>query len=247
MITLILRAIIIYCIVLFSIRIMGKRQIGDMQPFELVVTLIIADLACIPMSDASIPIMFGIVPLFSIVVLHHFFTFLNRKSIFFRKTINGRPIIVVDKDGINYKNLKLLNMTINDLTEGLRSLQCFDLSDVAFAIVETNGKISVLLKSSVQPASKEDMKLSPQKAVLSAILVNDGKIIKENLKTFNLEESFIKSFANKQKTKNISDILIFTLNELGEVFYQEKNKPCQDLTIKLKEKHLWKDLSQWLL
>ncbi len=233
MITLILRAIIIYCIVLFSVRIMGKRQIGDMQPFELVVTLIIADLACIPMSDSSIPIVFGIVPLFSIVVLHHFFTFLNRKSIFFRKTINGRPIIVIDQDGINYKNLKLLNMTINDLTEGLRSCQCFNISDVAFAIVETNGKISILLKSTSQPASKEDLKISPKKAVLSAILVNDGKIIEENLKIFNLEKSFVEKFASKQKTKNVGDILIFTLNELGEIFYQEKNKPCKDIKIKL--------------
>ena len=100
MITLILRSLIIYLIVLFAVRIMGKRQIGDMQPFELVVTLIIADLACIPMSDVSIPLVFGIVPLLTLVVLHHGFTLLNRKSIFFRKLLNGKPIIVIDGDGI---------------------------------------------------------------------------------------------------------------------------------------------------
>ena len=120
MITLILRSIIVYCIVLFAVRIMGKRQIGDMQPFELVITLIIADLACIPMSDTTIPIVFGIIPLFTLVILHHFFTFLNRKSILFRKIVNGKPIIIIDKNGINYPALKKLNMTLNDLTESLR-------------------------------------------------------------------------------------------------------------------------------
>ena len=123
-------------IVLFSVRIMGKRQIGDMQPFELVATLIIADLACVPMSDVSIPIFYGVVPLLSLVVLHHIFTLINRKSVFFRKLFNGKPIIVIDKNSIDYKALKLLNMTLNDLTEGLRANGCFDISDVEYAIVE---------------------------------------------------------------------------------------------------------------
>ena len=181
MITLILRSTIVYCIVLFAVRIMGKRQIGDLQPFELVVTLIIADLACVPISDTTIPIVFGVVPLLTLVVIHYLFTFLNRKSIFFRKLLNGKPIIVITPNGIDYKSLKKLNMTLNDLTEGLRGNQCFNIDSVAYAIVETNGNISVLLKSQMQPVNNEDMKIKTEKSTLDVILINDGKILEENI------------------------------------------------------------------
>lgn len=225
MITLVLRSVIIYSIVLFSVRLMGKRQIGDLQPFELVATLIIADLACVPMSDTSVPIMFGIIPLFSLVVLHHFLTVLNRKSITIRKLLNGRPVIVIDEMGINYNALKKLNMTLNDLTEGLRASQCFNLNDVAFAIVETNGNISVLLKSQVVPASNADLKIKTTPSCLQTIIVNDGFIIKENLNLLNLKEDFVFSVLKKENIKNIKNVLIIALNKSsGEIYIQEKNK-----------------------
>ena len=225
MITLVLRSIIIYIIVLISVRLMGKRQIGDLQPFELVATLIIADLACVPMSDTSIPIMFGVIPLFTLVILHYFFTFLNRKSLKIRKLLNGNPIIVIDKMGINYTALKKLNMTINDLTEGLRASQCFNLNDVAFAIVETNGNISVLLKSQALPATNSDLKIKTSPSGLQTILVNDGSIIKENLVFLNLNENFITLIMKKEKIKNIKNILIIAINsESNEIYVQERNK-----------------------
>ncbi len=235
MITLILRSLIIYLIVLFAVRIMGKRQIGDMQPFELVVTLIIADLACIPMSDVSIPLVFGIVPLLTLVVLHHGFTLLNRKSIFFRKLLNGKPIIVIDGDGINYPALKQLNMTLNDLTEGLRGCECFDLADVAFAIVETNGNISVLLKSTASPATSEQLKLAPEQSALNYVLVNDGKVMEENLNELKLTQNFLQKLMKSQKTKSVSDILVLTINSNGNVYYQEKNKPCKTFMCEVEE------------
>lgn len=233
MITLVLRSIIIYCIVLFAVRLMGKRQIGDMQPFELVVTLIIADLACIPMSDVSIPIVFGIVPLLTLVILHYFFSFINRKSMLFRKLLNGKPIIVIDKQGINYRALQKLNMTINDLTEGLRASQCFNIQDVAYAIVETNGNISVLLKSQASPATTSDLKLPVEETCLNVILINDGKLVKENLQNLNLDCSFIDRILKEQKIKSVSDVLILTINSNGEVFFQEKNKPSKILNKKV--------------
>lgn len=235
MITLVLRSFIIYGIVLVAVRIMGKRQIGDMQPFELVVTLIIADLACIPMSDVSIPLVFGIVPLLTLVVLHHLFTLLNRKSIFFRKLLNGKPIIVIDQDGINYPALKQLNMTLNDLTEGLRTSQCFDLANVAYAIVETNGNISVLLKSSASPATSEQLKLSTEEDALNYVLVNDGKLMEENLKELKLDRGFIQKIMKSQKTPKVNDILVLTINSNGNVYYQEKNKPCKTFMYEVKK------------
>lgn len=236
MITLILRSIIVYCIVLFAVRIMGKRQIGDMQPFELVITLIIADLACIPMSDTTIPIVFGIIPLFTLVILHHFFTFLNRKSILFRKIVNGKPIIIIDKNGINYPALKKLNMTLNDLTESLRIAQCFNISDVAYAIVETNGNISVLLKNSAQPVSNESMNIKSEKDSLNIILINDGKLLIENLIYLKLDNAFINKILKDEKIKNIKDVLIMTIDKNGNIYLQEKFKPCKTLKKKLELK-----------
>ncbi len=233
MLTLVLRSIIIYCIVLVAVRLMGKRQIGDMQPFELVVTLIIADLACIPMSDVSIPIVFGIVPLLTLVVLHHFFTWANRKSVFVRKILNGKPVIVIDEKGINYEALKSLNMTINDLTEGLRVANCFDLSTVAYAIVETNGNISVLLKSSASPVTNEGMKINADESVLNIVIINDGKIIEENLEALKLDKSFVDKILAKQNVKSLKDVLIFTINSLGEGFFQEKNKQCKSFQVEV--------------
>ncbi len=232
MATLVLRSVIIYCIVLIAVRLMGKRQIGDMQPFELVATLILADLACIPMSDVSIPIVFGIVPLLTLVVVHYCLTFLNRKSMHFRSFLNGKPVIIINEDGIDYQALKMLNMTLNDLNEGLRACDCFNIADVAFAIVETNGNVSVLLKGLASPPTTEEMKLSPKESLLNVILVNDGKIVKENLEYLNLSEEFVKNVAKEEQTKSIKDILILSLNQDGEIFYQEKNKPCKTIVKK---------------
>ncbi len=235
MITLVLRSLIVYSIVLFAVRIMGKRQIGDMQPFELVVTLIIADLACIPISDSTIPIVFGIVPLFTLVILHYVFTVLNRKSIFFRKLLNGRPIIVIDRDGINYNALKKLNMTLNDLTEGLRTAQCFNLNDVAFAIVETNGNISVLLKSSAQPVNNENMGIKGTDS-LNIILINDGKLLYDNLEYLGLQEKNITKILEEENIKEIKDVLILSTDQTGELYLQEKYKPCKTIKKQLEMK-----------
>ena len=231
MITLILRSIIIYCIVLFAVRVMGKRQIGDMQPFELVVTLIIADLACIPMSDSTIPIVFGIVPLFTLVILHHIFTILNLKCIFFRKLINGKPIIVINQNGIDYDALKKLNMTVNDLTEGLRSSQCFNIENVAYAIVETNGNINVLLKSNVSPATNDSLNIKTEPSNISMILVNDGKIMNDNLKLLKLDEDFIKNILKKEKIKSEKDLIILSVTGKSTIFLQQKNKKSKVINI----------------
>ncbi|MBR1985264.1 MAG: DUF421 domain-containing protein, partial [Clostridia bacterium] len=116
---------------------MGKRQLGQMQPFELVLTLIIADLATIPMAEISIPVLHGIVPVITLVILHFFITFICQKSNFFDKAINGQPAIVIDQNGINYKVLKKLQITIEDLFESIRGSNYSSLDQIGYAIVET--------------------------------------------------------------------------------------------------------------
>ena len=144
MLVLFIRVQIIYFVVLLFLRIMGKRQIGEMQPYELVITLIIADLATVPMSDANIPLLNGILPLAILVILHYSITMLTRKSIFLRKLISGQPVVIISPDGINYQALKKLNMNLHDLQESLRQCNYFDFEQIRYAIIETNGKMSII-------------------------------------------------------------------------------------------------------
>ena len=126
-----LRSVIVYSCVLAVVRLMGKRQIGEMQPFEFVITLIIADLACIPMAELSVPLVHGIVPILTLLIVHFLICFLSRKFQFARYLLTGRPAIVISPKGINYKELKELNMTLDDLIELMRGCDCFKIEEIA--------------------------------------------------------------------------------------------------------------------
>ena len=119
MLTIVIRSIIVYVIVLLLFRLMGKRQLGQMQPFELVLTLIIADLATIPMAEVSVPVLHGIVPLFTLVLIHFLLTTLSKMSNKFGAFISGKPVIVINPDGVDYKALRALNLSIDDLFEAI--------------------------------------------------------------------------------------------------------------------------------
>ena len=223
MLTLIIRAIVIYIIVLIVLRIMGKRQIAEMQPYELVATLIIADLACIPMTEITVPLLHGIVPLLALVTINFFVSLISIKSVTFRKIINGKPIIVIDTNGIRYKELKALNMTLNELYEGLRIAGYFSLNDISYAIVETNGSLSILPKTQASPPTAQDMGVKTTNSEINLILINDGKLIKENLEHFKVDENFINNSLKKYNITNIKNVMIYTLNNNGDVYLQQKN------------------------
>ena len=201
-----------------------------MQPYELVATLIIADLACIPMTEITVPLLHGVVPLLTLVVVNFFISLISVKSVIFRRLINGKPIIVIDPDGIRYKELKALNMTLNDLYEGLRVAGYFSAADVYYAIVETNGSLSVLPISQKNPPTAEDLKVKTTDSGINLLLVNDGKIIKENLKHFNLNEDFLFNSIKKHNIKDIKNVIIYSINNKGQVYLQEKTGTKQIFT-----------------
>ncbi len=224
MITIIIRALLIYILVLFVFRLMGKRQIGQMQPFELVLTLIIADLATIPMAELSVPVLHGIVPLLTLVVAHYFLTLISRKSVKFRNFISGKPVIVINPNGIDAKALKELNITIDDLFEAIRGSGYFNLEEVQYAIMETNGKVNILPKSDFSPITNQNMKLKVDETTIPITLISEGKILKNNLKLANLDEKFLDDILNKMKISKISKVLVLTVNKNGTIYLQEKNK-----------------------
>lgn len=224
MFTLIARCVVIYLIVLFVFRLMGKRQLGELQPYEFVLTLIIADLATMPMADMGIPLIHGVVPLITLLLLHYGISLLIRKSLFFRKLISGKPVIIISPKGIDYENLKKLNLNLNDVQESLRNLNYFNFDDIEYAIAETNGKITVIPKVSSTPPTCEDLKINKPENHLIIILISDGKIVKENLDLAKVDENFLLKHIKRIGETKIKNILVFTLDNEGNMYIQPKNK-----------------------
>lgn len=182
MLNLFVRCIVIYFFLLVAMRLMGKRQLGELQPFEFAITLVASDLACIPMSDPTIPIVYGIIPVFTLFVVHIIITKLASGSLRFRKLLNGKPIIVIERGNLLPDVLKELNMNIDDLLEALRSGGCFDPGEVEYAIIETNGTMTVLPKAQFKPLTPSDMGMAPEPAEMPVTVVMEGCFMGANLK-----------------------------------------------------------------
>ncbi len=183
MLNLFIRCLILYFILLIAMRLMGKRQLGELQPFELAITLVASDLVCIPMADSSIPILYGIIPVFSLFLVHIIITKLATKSIKFRKFLNGKPIIIIQNGNILPDVMKELNLNIDDVMEALRGAGCFNPAEVEYAILETNGNMSVLQKSQNRPLAPSDVGITPQKAEIPVTVIMEGEFVAENLAT----------------------------------------------------------------
>lgn len=205
------RTLIVLIFLVIGLRMMGKRQIGEMQPFEFVITLAIAELACSPMQDVYIPLTYGIVPLFSVFIIHFVVTKLSTKYIAIRKFVNGKPVIVINGDGIDYKTLKNLNMNVNDLMESLRGQGIFSVEQVLYAVIETNGKLSIL----------EDENATPP-TTLPVSLIVEGSLMRPNLLLVSMTAQEVDSLLKKHHLKTIDVILMSTYDT--KIFIQPKNK-----------------------
>ena len=166
---------------------MGKKQLGELQPFEFVITMAIADLACMPMQDIAVPLVYGLVPLFVMFLLHFAFTWLATKSVKFRKFLNGKPIVVVTPEGIDSESMAKLNFTINDLLESIRSQQFFSVEQIKYAVLETNGNLSILENSS-----------APEPSGIPVTLVVEGRKMSTNFDYAGVDDEFVENYvANK--------------------------------------------------
>lgn len=219
-----LRVIIIYVTVLIFLRLMGKRQLGEMQPYEVVITLIIADLATLPMSDTNIPLLNGILPLAILVLIHYFITILTRKSVKFRTLLSGKPIVVISPNGIEYQALKDLNMTVDDVLEMIRQNNYYSFDQVLYAIIETNGKMSVVPTSMNAPATAKDLKVENPPANLPHLIVSDGKVIKEQLKALKLDMKKLNKILETIQVESIKDIIVLSIDTKGKMYYQTKGQ-----------------------
>ncbi len=221
MLTIIIRSILIYFIVLFVYRLMGKRQLGQMQPFELVLTLIIADLATIPMAEVSVPVLHGVVPLLTLVVMHFILTILTKSSQFLSKLISGKPSIIINPKGIDYNAMKKLNLSTDDIFAALRECGYFSISQVQYAIMETNGKVRVMPKSEAAPATNADLKLDVDESFIPIVLVSEGKIMKDNVNIARLDEGKVFDLVAENGGKGgLKKVLILTVDQSGNGYIQ---------------------------
>ena len=225
LITTIVRTIILYVFVTFGIRIMGKRQIGDMQPNELVITLLISEIAAIPLQDSSQPLLNGIMAIFMLVILEIIMSVLAMKNQYIRKLMSGKSIVVIKNGVIDQHAMKNVRMTVLDLIELLRGQNVFDISTVAFAVLEVNGNLSVLLKASEQTVTAKDMNIKVKDKPLTLPVISDGKIIDDSLASLQTDRNAIKKLLQKQNlTEN--KVFLMTLDRNGKaniIKKREKN------------------------
>ena len=216
-----LRAIIIYIFVLLVMRLMGKREIGQLQPFELAISIMIADLASIPMTDTGIPIFNGIVPILGLLVMHLIISLLNLKSLKAREIICGKPSILIYRGKINEKALRKERFTINELEERLRGNNVINLGDVEYAILETSGQVTLIQKPEKRNTIPQDFNIVPEYEGIPYDLVVDGKIMDKNLQAIGKNYNWLKKQVEKFNMKP-EEALIVTIDGKGQFFCQKK-------------------------
>lgn len=217
-----LRSIILYIVILIVMRLMGKREIGQLQPFELVIAIMIADLASIPMTEAGIPIWSGIIPILALLLMHLIISIVNMKSIRMREIVCGKPTILIYRGRIDEKMLKKERFTINELEERLRGNNISNIGDVEYAILETSGQLTVIQKPNKRNTIPEDFNIMPDYEGISYDLVIDGVIMQENLHKIGKNYEWLKKSTQKFGLLP-EEALLVTLDGKGQIFCQKKD------------------------
>lgn len=206
-----IRAVILYMLLIFSVRFMGKHQIGELQPSELAITILISNIATLPVEDTSLPLLTGIIPILTLASLDVIMSWLGIKSKRLRNITCGKPVVIINNGRIDQKKMKEIRFTVDDLTEALHSQNIFDISEVQFAVVETTGAVSVYQKYEYRNVTNGDMKLKSESIDPPEIVIDEGVIVNDALERLNLSEEKLRSILEKERLK-VKDIFIMTLD-----------------------------------
>jgi uncharacterized membrane protein YcaP (DUF421 family) len=223
MLKVIARTFLMYIFVTLSVRLMGKRQIGDMQPTELVVTLLISEIAAIPLQDVSQPISIGLVAIFMLVFLEIIASVIILKNLRLRRIFSGKAVAVIKNGVIDQKAMRSVRITIFDLVEMLRMQGIFELDDIETAFLEVNGSLSVRQKPSRAPLTPEQMSLAVLDKGIPMTVISDGTIVDSSLKFLSLTRDDL-NLILKKENKSAKDIFLMTLNKSGESIIIKKEK-----------------------
>lgn len=218
-----IRAVILYGLLAFSLRLMGKRQLGELQPSELVVTILISNIAAIPVEDSSVPMIMGIVPILTLVCIDVIMSGIMMKSTKIRKLMIGSPRIIVSEGKILQNEMKRLRYTVDDLTEAMREQSIFDITQIHYAIVETTGKINFMLKKDYQPAEKQDVQAGGSTQNPPSVIIRDGVVDKEQLQLLDLGEQWLKKILRENDLTE-KRVFIMTADNGGKYTIIEREK-----------------------
>ena len=202
------RTIILYLVLIFSVRLMGKRQIGQMEASEFVVSMLIADLAAVPMQDAAIPLLSGIVPLLTVLGLELTLSFLIMKSVIFRRFLCGKPVILIDNGKVIQESLRRTRVTMDELMGHLRQKDVLDIGSVQYAILETDGNLSVFPYASKQPASAEDARIRVNRQSLPVTIISDGHLFREDLQRAGKDTTWLRHTLGRHKARQETTLLL---------------------------------------
>ena len=218
-----IRTIVLYLVLIAVIRTMGKRQIGEMEPSEFVVTMLVANLASIPMQDGGIPLYSGLVPILTVLGVELILSALSMRSIKLRRLLCGKPVILIENGKILQSNLRSTRITLDELTELLRGKDVLSPDTVQYAILETNGNLSVFPFPEEKPASAKDAKIAPEKQFLPFTLIADGYLYRDNLRLSGKDDRWLQKQLQKQKA-SIESTWLMTVDAGGKILWQGKEQ-----------------------
>ncbi|NLA86328.1 MAG: DUF421 domain-containing protein [Clostridiales bacterium] len=220
----IMRTLIIYAVIIVSLRIMGKRQLGELEPAELVVAVLISDLAAHPLQDIGTPLLYGVIPVLTLLCCQVLMSGLIVKSIKFRKFICGKPSLLIHKGKVVQREMKSNRFTLDELTEQLRKKDISDIGSVKYGVLETDGSLSALLYTAQSPLTPEHMAIQVQDAGYPVIIINEGRVLSDNLNKMGYNEIWLKRQLSNRNASSVSDVYLMTLDENGSVFFLMKDK-----------------------
>ena len=225
MMTIFCRVVILYTVSVIAMRLMGKRQVGQLQPYELVLALMVAEIAAAPMENVATPMLHGLVPILALLVLHGLCTALALKSRNIRRLMYGVPGVVIRDGVVDGRQMKKMAYTVADLMEELRGQGYEDVSHIHTAMLETNGKLSVFPKAAYAPVVCDDLKLKQLPLKMSLLLIADGKVQQKYLQESGYDEAWLMQQLNRVRIHSVKQVLLASLNGQGELFVQAQNRP----------------------
>ena len=218
-----LRTIILYLLIIAGIRLMGKRQVGELEPSELVLSLIIADLASVPMQDYGIPLLTGILPILALLAMTMILSVLTMKSVRFRALMCGRPSIVIRDGLVDQREMARNRLTIDELLEELRAKGYTDPATVKYAILETNGQLSVLPYANQKPPTAQQLQVSAEESGLPLVVISDGRLLEHNLRALGRDRKWLDQRLEERGCSGLEAVFLLLVDQTGSIYLARKD------------------------
>ena len=217
-----IRTLILFLSLILAMRLMGKRQLGELELSELVVAVLVADIASIPLQNPSLPLSYGLIPLLVLFCCELIFSGLTYKSIHLRKLLYGRPNFIIERGRIAQQAMHRNRFTLDELTQELRNQGILDITSVEYAVLETNGRLNIILTPEQQPVTAAQMGVTPDDTGYFSILINNGRIIDKNLKRMGRDERWLQKQLQQHGVQSVQDVYLLMLNDAGQIYFSAK-------------------------